>query len=908
MEIKNKKSEIVTLPVAVVVLNLIQYESILPGLEVLKKNNIYYDIFVPKLSNDKSGFKEMFDKTFNFLKSKNVNPIRSTNQKTKYIILFTPYNLNKLISIQADYNVRYQYGFATKPEWGLKYETNTPYDYILCYSEYDQSFYRAYAETEIIGFLRYANYKISNNVKRGKKKKILYLPTYGELSSIDEIIPILKTLRDKYRISIKLHHGTSFLKNENERVKSITNIFDNVYTSNDSLEKLIDETDLVLSDRSGAIFDSIYLEKPVVAFSRFKNYFHGKESLLDTLIRDHRIISTSKTSELEKIIKIGFTDDYRKKQKLLKENLFPITGKKSLTIFMNFVKNLLSDNVDQNYQATHREIFNYEKNIVKQLQISNKKYESAINIINEHKNIILKYENANLDINKKYKNSINIINKQKNIILKNEKAIRDINKKYKYVSEYLNKILNSKLWKIFSRYYSIKNIINIKNTYEKLKQLTSKARSFGLTCTLNKISGYIFKKNSYNPYNYIKLLKNIDVKIIEKDYSKTNITLDYSTVTPVFNEQEKIIDFLVSLENQTIHPKESIIVDTGSTDQTKKIIKKYIETNTKIKIILIESKTRIGISEGRNLGVKKITSENIIFMDAGNKFDAKFCQNLIGVFQENDKVDLVAPIALPVKRNPWTYEFLVNWDNMNWIKNYLPAARGLLVKKDIFNKVGGFAEYLKWSGEDTFFDISYRRKSKLWIINKSAKCYWFGPDTFEKVGSVHKRYGEGDGINGVGDFLFYPRYKHWQSYCAFPNKNFYKNKFSGYLIGLKKRPEIELSLRKIQKYNIILSDNQFTDFDGNSKSTQKAIDLINKNEKVFFININTTFTKRKKLEPLYIDIDYSLLELYHIDKFNVKYFLKTHKDIDITLHIFTKNKIYINKFLKNITKKTIYYK
>lgn len=491
MKVKKNNSKTITLPIAVVVLNLIQYESILPGLEILKKNNIYYDIFVPKLSNDERGFREMFDETFKTLKRKNVNPIRISSPKNKYKILFTPYNLNGLISVQADYNVRYQYGFATKPEWGLSYKTNTPYDYILCYSGYDQSFYRAYAETEIVGFLRYANHKISNIVNEEKKKKILYLPTYGELSSIDEIVPILKSLKDKYQINIKLHHGTSFLKNENKRVEVINNTFDNVYTSNDSLEKLIDETDLVLSDRSGAIFDTLYLEKPVVAFSNIKNYFYGNESLLDSLIDEHKIISTSKTNEIEKIIEIGLTDEYRKKQKLLKENLFPVTGDKPLKIFLNFVKNLLSDNVDKKYKLTHHDLFDYENFL-----------EKEIIQLKEINKTILKNEIFNT---KQIEKLNTLISEKNEIILKKE--------------EHLNKIYRGKIWRIIKIYFNTRDFLvnKFKNIYKPKNIL----HNFKFTSAIDKNTTNNGFKNEIDFWDTELSLKGQYSKSISDRLSKT---------------------------------------------------------------------------------------------------------------------------------------------------------------------------------------------------------------------------------------------------------------------------------------------------------------------------------------------------------------------------------------------------
>ena len=58
----------------------------------------------------------------------------------------------------------------------------------------------------------------------------------------------------------------------------------------------------------------------------------------------------------------------------------------------------------------------------------------------------------------------------------------------------------------------------------------------------------------------------------------------------VKNEEENIIETLNALKNQTKKPDEVIIVDGGSTDKTKKIIKKY--KGLPIKLIEWEKQVR----------------------------------------------------------------------------------------------------------------------------------------------------------------------------------------------------------------------------------------------------------------------------------------------------------------------------
>lgn len=399
--------------IAVVVLNLIQYETIQFGLAELKKHKIPYDLYVPKLQTDSSGFGEMYDETYSIIKKRTkVAPLRFPRLNYQYKILLAPYNLEGTIDIAADYRVRFQYGFGTKPYWGLKYETNLLFDFILCYGEYDQSFYQTYADTRIVGFIKHALTPIhasSKNKKKGKKK-ILYLPTYGQDSSLDSLTENLAKLQDTYDISVKLHHGTEYLENESERRNKVRALFQNVYTSKDDLATLLLDTDVVISDRSGAVFDAISLQKSVVVYSHKIDTFYGVTSLLDRCIHEKTIMSIGSVSRLKKTLESALSANYKKTQKKLKNKLFPVKGKKSLSVFLTLMKDLLTDTVNEHRAATQKDFRRY---------------------ITEQKTLT-------------------------DQLLREKESLSQINNEQK---EHLNKIYTGRVWKLLQRYFYMRDKI-----------------------------------------------------------------------------------------------------------------------------------------------------------------------------------------------------------------------------------------------------------------------------------------------------------------------------------------------------------------------------------------------------------------------------------------------------------------
>lgn len=88
-----------------------------------------------------------------------------------------------------------------------------------------------------------------------------------------------------------------------------------------------------------------------------------------------------------------------------------------------------------------------------------------------------------------------------------------------------------------------------------------------------------------------------------------------STITVVLNDDEALERTIQSVFNQTCHAKEFIIIDGGSTDGTVELIKKYKDS-----VSFWISEPDKGIYDAMNKGLKKATSEWVLFLNAGDVF------------------------------------------------------------------------------------------------------------------------------------------------------------------------------------------------------------------------------------------------------------------------------------------------
>ena len=81
--------------------------------------------------------------------------------------------------------------------------------------------------------------------------------------------------------------------------------------------------------------------------------------------------------------------------------------------------------------------------------------------------------------------------------------------------------------------------------------------------------------------------------------------LSVSLVIPAWNEAERIEDCLTCCVRQTMPAKEIIVVDNKSTDNTRQIVQRFIDTHPEAHIILMEQLIALVIVE-RHRGIAGI--------------------------------------------------------------------------------------------------------------------------------------------------------------------------------------------------------------------------------------------------------------------------------------------------------------
>ena len=105
-----------------------------------------------------------------------------------------------------------------------------------------------------------------------------------------------------------------------------------------------------------------------------------------------------------------------------------------------------------------------------------------------------------------------------------------------------------------------------------------------------------------------------------------------SIIVPVYNAEKKLGQCIESLINQTYKNIEIILINDGSTDNSKEVCDKYKKLDNRIITI---HKANEGVSKTRNLGIKKSTGEVIMFVDSDDYIEESCCEEAFKQYSKN---------------------------------------------------------------------------------------------------------------------------------------------------------------------------------------------------------------------------------------------------------------------------------
>lgn len=121
-----------------------------------------------------------------------------------------------------------------------------------------------------------------------------------------------------------------------------------------------------------------------------------------------------------------------------------------------------------------------------------------------------------------------------------------------------------------------------------------------------------------------------------------NAELLLSIIVPVFNVQDYVEQCLLSIvdkrENDELSKVEIIVIDDGSTDNSRSVIEKLI---SKFPVIKLFTKQNGGLSDARNFGLNRASGKYIAFIDSDDIVDNEFIKIVLKCI-ENYSFDVLS--------------------------------------------------------------------------------------------------------------------------------------------------------------------------------------------------------------------------------------------------------------------------
>lgn len=221
-----------------------------------------------------------------------------------------------------------------------------------------------------------------------------------------------------------------------------------------------------------------------------------------------------------------------------------------------------------------------------------------------------------------------------------------------------------------------------------------------------------------------------------------------SLVVTVLNEASTILELLESVKRLNSKPKEVIVVDGGSSDDTVELAKKFANQNPKLHLKIFKKSGNRSV--GRNLAISKSENDWIAITDAGCTLDKNWLKELLKR-QRKHNFEVVAGYYSAITQTPFEEAVvpyvLVMPDKVDK-DNFLPATRSMLIKKNLWKKVGKFDETLN-DNEDYDFAKKLEESGVKIGFAKSAIVNWMPRSSFKDFIKMIYRFARGDAFAGI---------------------------------------------------------------------------------------------------------------------------------------------------------------
>lgn len=206
-----------------------------------------------------------------------------------------------------------------------------------------------------------------------------------------------------------------------------------------------------------------------------------------------------------------------------------------------------------------------------------------------------------------------------------------------------------------------------------------------------------------------------------------------SVIIANYNGEIYLKNLFESLSCQTFKNFEVIFVDNASSDKSLDITTSFVERSP-FPIKVIVNQVNLGFCEGNNIGIRKAEGEYIVFLNNDTYVDSMWLEELVKTMTSSDKPVVVAStvinsytglVAHGVSYDLYGASFSLK-ENVYF---FYGSGAAMLVRKDVFDCIGGFDETLFMYQDEV--DLCWRIRLLGYNLTyaPNAKCYHLKHET-----------------------------------------------------------------------------------------------------------------------------------------------------------------------------------
>jgi glycosyltransferase involved in cell wall biosynthesis len=191
-----------------------------------------------------------------------------------------------------------------------------------------------------------------------------------------------------------------------------------------------------------------------------------------------------------------------------------------------------------------------------------------------------------------------------------------------------------------------------------------------------------------------------------------------SIIVPFYNSDETIVETLDSIAEADNLVSEIILVNDGSSEESKAFLSKLQE---KYSLKVIHQANR-GLAAARNTGLKAATTEYVMFLDSDDLIDPRYLENAIEILNKYRNVAGVGCWVSTFGLRTSLWETFDGFTPLNFYKNTLNSG-SIVWSRNVVTHVGGFNEAIRKGFED--WNLVNRILAESWAIPVIDRPYFF---------------------------------------------------------------------------------------------------------------------------------------------------------------------------------------